>query len=392
MKWGTFATGIIVMGFLGVGGALALVEAAKKHFYRPGPLASTEFFEIREGADAGKVGQDLAAQGIIEPFLMLPAELLFKEGAKRSGKAQSIRYGTFEIPTAASMAQILDVITSAKTSRPRFRVQLTASSVGGKISLGERQAGQSNFVEILTVMAGETLPNDLLTIVDRESSVGFWVSVPEGLTSWQIVKSLEFANFLAGDSGEVPTEGSLAPQTYGVVNGRNRQSLLAEMQAAQVEILASEWREKSDNLPLESSADALILASIIEKETGVAAERGLVASVFVNRLREDMPLQTDPSVIYGITEGREPLGRGLRQSELKRDTPFNTYLHRGLPPSPIANPGQLSIRAALNPDDSDYLFFVADGKGGHAFAATYAEHRKNVRAWRKIESSFASNN
>lgn len=392
MKWGKFAIGIIVMGFLGVGSALALVEAGKQHFNHPGPLASTEFFEIREGADAGKVGKDLAAKGIIAPFLMLPAELLFKEGAKRSGRAQSIRHGTFEIPTAASMAQILDVITSGETSRPRFRVQLTASATGGKISLGERQAGQTNFVEILTVMADETLPNDLLTIADRESSIGFWVSIPEGLTSWQVVKSLELANFLAGDSGEVPAEGSLAPDTYNVVHGRSRQSLLAEMQAAQAEILAGEWQQKSDNLPLESAADALILASIVEKETSVAAERGLVASVFVNRLQEGMLLQTDPSVIYGITEGREPLGRGLRQSELKRDTPFNTYLHRGLPPSPIANPGRLSIRAALNPDNSDYLFFVADGKGGHAFAVTYAEHRKNVRAWRQVESGSAGNN
>ena len=144
-------------------------------------------------------------------------------------------------------------------------------------------------------------------------------------------------------------------------------------------------------MPLETPQEALTLASIVEKETGVAEERPLVASVFINRLRKGMRLQTDPAVIYGVTNGQGVLGRGLRQSELRKETPYNTYVIEGLPPTPIANPGLDSIRAVLNPAESDYIFFVADGSGGHAFAATLAEHNKNVAAWRAIEAQQGGN-
>ena len=139
-------------------------------------------------------------------------------------------------------------------------------------------------------------------------------------------------------------------------------------------------------MPIESAEDLLILASIIEKETGVAEERRQVASVFVNRLNQGMRLQTDPTVIYGITQGEGVLGRGLRRSELRRETPWNTYVISGLPPTPIANPGRASLMAAAQPDESDYIFFVADGTGGHAFAVTLAEHNENVARWRQIEA------
>jgi UPF0755 protein len=154
--------------------------------------------------------------------------------------------------------------------------------------------------------------------------------------------------------------------------------------------LAEAWANRQDGLPLNSPAEALILASIIEKETSVADERRLVSGVFINRLNRGMRLQTDPTVIYGVTEGRGILGRGLRRSELDRETPWNTYVITGLPPTPIANPGRAAIEAAVNPENTDYIFFVADGTGGHAFAATLDEHNRNVAEWRRIEAQRAN--
>jgi UPF0755 protein len=162
------------------------------------------------------------------------------------------------------------------------------------------------------------------------------------------------------------------------------------MRERQDAIIAELWATRDQGLPYNTPEEALVMASIVEKETGVSEERPLVASVFVNRLNQGMRLQTDPTVIYGITEGKGPLGRGLRQSELRGETPYNTYVIDGLPPTPIANPGRLSIDAALHPQASDYLFFVADGTGGHAFAATLQEHNANVERWRKIEAERGS--
>jgi UPF0755 protein len=146
------------------------------------------------------------------------------------------------------------------------------------------------------------------------------------------------------------------------------------------------WATRAEGLPYDTPEEALIMASIVEKETGIADERKQVASVFVNRMRQGMRLQTDPTVIYGVTRGEGVLGRGLRQSELRRETPWNTYVIDGLPPTPIANPGRLSIEAALNPDTTEYFYFVADGTGGHAFGRTLEEHNTNVARWREIEA------
>jgi len=162
------------------------------------------------------------------------------------------------------------------------------------------------------------------------------------------------------------------------------------MEARQVRVLADLWAARAEGLPYASPEEALIMASIVEKETGIAEERRLVASVFLNRLAQGMRLQTDPTVIYGLTKGEGVLGRGLRQSELRRETPYNTYVIDGLPPTPIANPGRLSIEAALNPESSDYVFFVADGTGGHVFAVTLADHNANVAKWRAIEAQRAA--
>jgi UPF0755 protein len=196
---------------------------------------------------------------------------------------------------------------------------------------------------------------------------------------------------LTGDVEELPAEGSLAPDTYEVSRGAERGEVLSRMAEAQTRILADAWEARDPTVPLESPEEALVLASIVEKETGVAAERRQVASVFTNRLRQGMKLQTDPTVIYGITRGQSNgLGRGLRQSELRGRTKYNTYVIEGLPPGPIANPGKAAIEAALNPDTTPYIFFVADGTGGHAFAETLAEHNANVAEWRKIEAERAN--
>jgi len=221
--------------------------------------------------------------------------------------------------------------------------------------------------------------------VRENADTRYRVALAEGVTSWQVAEALRLADFLTGEVAEVPAEGALAPESYEVVSASERGALLDRMEALQTERLAEVWANRDEDLPIGTPEEALILASIIEKETGVAEERGTVASVFVNRLREGMRLQTDPTVIYGVTEGRGVLGRGLRQSELRRETPWNTYVITGLPPTPIANPGLASLRAAVNPDETDLLFFVADGTGGHAFARTLAEHNENVARWRAIE-------
>jgi UPF0755 protein len=214
--------------------------------------------------------------------------------------------------------------------------------------------------------------------------------VVEGTTVWQVVTSLNALDILEGEVTEFPPEGTLAPDSYGVLPGTEVADLIARMSTEQAQFLAEAWAQRADELPLATPEEALVLASIIEKETAVADERRQVSSVFVNRLRQGMRLQTDPTVIYGVTEGQGVLDRGLRQSELTRETPWNTYVIDGLPPTPIANPGRAAIEAALNPDETDYLFFVADGTGGHAFATNLDDHNRNVAAWRAIEAEQAA--
>ena len=390
MKWGTAALCAAGLAAVAAGAAYTVIESAKQQFFVPGPLQDTVYFEIPRGAGTSSVADTLIRQGIVSDSGIVPAKLIFREGARHTERHNSIRFGTFEIPAGASMDDILEIITNPSGASDRFRVQLRAGSGGGTVWFGERKAGDETFTKTAAYSAGDEVPQIFRELNGSGRSVSYRVAVPEGLTSWQVVQSLNTAGFLSGETGAVPPEGSLAPDTYSVQRGADRNDLLARMRDAQESILADEWRQKADDLPIDSPEEALILASIIEKETGLAEERGLVAAVFVNRLRLGMPLQTDPSVFYGVTGGEAPLGRGLRQSELKKDTPYNTYLHNGLPPTPIANPGRQSIRAALNPDASDYLFFVADGSGGHAFAVTYNEHRKNVRKWRKIEASLSA--
>lgn len=208
------------------------------------------------------------------------------------------------------------------------------------------------------------------------------LTVPEGLTSFEISSLLDGTETLAGEA-PVATEGTLLPETYHFRRGAGREEMVERMREAMRTTLGKLWPGRAEGLPFETPEEALVLASIVEKETGVAAERPLVAAVFINRLKLGMRLQSDPTVIYALTEGREPLGRELSRTDLEIDSPFNTYRHTGLPPTPIANPGRASIAAVLSPAETDDLYFVADGSGGHAFATTLDEHNRNVRRWRE---------
>ena len=225
---------------------------------------------------------------------------------------------------------------------------------------------------------------DIARILVEGKSIQHKLTAAEGLTSDMIHKLVAADPVLVKDAGPVPAEGTLLPETYLFTRGTSRAEMIARMEDAEKKFLDAQWAKRAADLPLATPEQALILASIVEKETALPAERRHIAAVFVNRLKAGMRLQSDPTIIYGITKGY-PLGRGIRESELTADTPYNTYAITGLPPTPICNPGKDSIAAVLNPAASADLYFVANGKGGHVFAATMAQHERNVVAWRAVE-------
>lgn len=370
---------VVLVGFAG------LVGWGQSEFRGEGPLDQAIFFEVPRGATMRQVSSALEEEGA------LSSPLVFRLGADYTGYASELRFGNYEIPARASMEDILEIVTSGVASTFRYTATFVLRNTGtGEIRLRERVPGTGEIVDLATFSYDAEVPEIYRDLTNGETSVVYRVSVPEGLTSWQIVEGLNQAEFLSGEVASIPAEGMLAPNTYEVQRGASRTELLARMLAAQSEILANAWENRVEGLPLNSPEEALILASIIEKETSVPDERRQVASVFVNRLNRGMRLQTDPTVIYGVTEGRGILDRGIRQSELRDENPWNTYLIDGLPITPIANPGRAAIEAALDPDGSPYIFFVADGTGGHAFAETLDEHNRNVAAWRRIEAERAN--
>lgn len=225
------------------------------------------------------------------------------------------------------------------------------------------------------------------------------VTIREGLTSYQVIEWINKAKKLEGVLSDIPAEGTLLPETYNYAAGDTRAALVARMQKDMTATIEELWPKRAADLPLKTPQEAIILASIVEKETGVADERKRVAGVFINRLKLGMKLQTDPTVIYALTKGKPeddgqgPLGRRLLRKDLETtDSPYNTYMYAGLPPGPIANPGRLSIEAVLNPEPHEFLFFVADGKGGHVFSKGAKEHERNVVEWRKIRAQSAKKN
>jgi UPF0755 protein len=225
---------------------------------------------------------------------------------------------------------------------------------------------------------------DVSDILISGKSILHKLTAAEGLTSRMVYDIVKADPVLTGDAGAVPDEGTLLPETYLFTRGTTRAEMIARMKKAQDKVLEQLWEARTVDLPVKTMSDAIVLASIVEKETAIPEERRHVAAVFANRLRLGMKLQSDPTIIYDITKGY-PLGRGIRQSELERASPHNTYVIAGLPPTPICNPGRDSIAAVLNPANSDDLYFVADGTGGHAFSANVDQQNQNVSEWRRIE-------
>ncbi len=211
------------------------------------------------------------------------------------------------------------------------------------------------------------------------------ITLPEGLTAKQMLEIIKEEEALSGKVTIIPQEGEMLPETYSFVLGETKDSVIMQAMEAMQKVKKQAWENRDEGLPLKNVDEMMILASIIEKETAIPAERRLVASVFVNRLRKGMRLQTDPTVIYALTKGKKELERKLTRKDLEIDSPYNTYKYYGLPPKPICNPGKASIEAAVHPEMSDYLYFVANGSGGHSFALSLKEHNNNVKNWKKVQ-------
>jgi UPF0755 protein len=229
---------------------------------------------------------------------------------------------------------------------------------------------------------------DVIATIVEGKVVQHAVTIPEGLTSEQIVARLTDSDIFAGSVREIPREGTLLPETYKFPRGTTRDQVIQRMQQTQKRVLAEIWERRNPDVPIKSPEALITLASIIEKETGKADERSRVAAVYVNRLRQKMKLQSDPTIIYGLVGGKGTLGRPIRRSEITQPSPYNTYVIEGLPPGPIANPGRASLEAAANPARTRDLFFVADGTGGHTFTETYDQHQKNVAKLRALEKQI----
>ncbi|MHA6288367.1 endolytic transglycosylase MltG [Maricaulis sp. CAU 1757] len=315
---------VLVMALLAGAATYGGYRWMQHEFTEPGPVAEDRVILLPRGAGLIQIAAQLEREGLIEDRRIFRVAVTLDKGDR------DLRAGEYLIPAGASMAEIYDKLRSGDVIRHP-------------------------------------------------------VTFAEGLTSAMIVATLEGVDVLEGEITEIPPEGSLLPETYLVDRGTERSEVIARMMAAQQALIEELWPNRAEDLPFDTPEEAIILASIVEKETGVASERPLVASVFVNRLRRGMRLESDPTIIYGISQGM-PLGRGIRRSELDNiDNLYNTYHHAGLTPTAIANPGRESIAAVLNPAESDALFFVADGTGGHAFASNYRDHQRNVAQWRRIE-------
>jgi UPF0755 protein len=378
--WRSIASNALTLFIVILIAMAALVAWGRNEFFQPGPLAGPICLEVERGASLSAVSRNLEERGAITDAR------IFRIGAEYADRADDLKFGSYMVPAAASMSEVLEAITASGRSTCGRDLNLRIGVSKSDVILSELDLSTNSYREVTRFDAGaDPLPPEYLDVADDPALV-LRITVAEGATSWQIAEALKAADFMAGALDTVPPEGTLAPGGYEVERGQERATLIAEMTEKQAAILSEAWAARADGLPYDTPEEALIMASIIEKETGVAEERGQVASVFVNRMQQGMRLQTDPTVIYGITGGEGALGRGLRQSELRRETPYNTYVIEGLPPTPIANPGIEAIKAALNPDTTDYLFFVADGTGGHAFAETLDEHNENVARWRAIEA------
>lgn len=320
---------ILVLAVMGAGYGVWHVSS---RFEAPGPPAAFGTNEtvvaLPRGTGLNRIAETLQAQGVID------SSLIFRAGVMYYGKASQLKAGEYAIPSGATPHQIMDILIEGK-------------------------------------------------------AIVYKLTLPEGLTTAMALDLVAKHPSLEGAITRAPAEGALLPETYIFNRGMPRDELITRMERDHQAVIDELWERRAPDLPIATKEEAITLASIVEKETGVASERPLVAGVFINRLRKGMKLQSDPTIIYGLTKG-VPLGRGIRRSEIDQATPYNTYVINGLPPTPIANPGRESIAAVLNPASTDALFFVADGTGGHVFAATLSEHERNVANWRQVERQRAA--
>jgi UPF0755 protein len=325
---------IFLLLLVGLPGIVALAGGGaflygKWRYHAAGPAEAPTVVWLAPGLGLSAITQKLEEAHVVDE------PLIFRTAVRLGRGAGALKAGEYEIPAHASMADVVRILRAGK-------------------------------------------------------SIVHQITIPEGLTSAEAMAIVEADPVLMGPMPSLPAEGALLPETYNFTKGTTRAQLVQRMEKSATALMNQLWPKRAQNLPYKTPQEALILASIVEKETGLAAERPKVASVFVNRLRKSMRLQSDPTIIYGITGGKGPLGRPIRQSELDRVTPYNTYQVDGLPPTPICNPGKASIEAVLNPPATDDLYFVADGTGGHAFSNSLEGHARNVAHWRQVEKKAAA--
>ncbi len=315
-----------VLSFLGIAavGLVILVSLAVQRIDAPGPLPADKVVIITPGTDVGDIVGQLEQEGVIDSATLMTGTLYAE------GERSKIKAGEYMFKQNASLRDVIDTLVSGR--------------------------------QILHA-----------------------ITIPEGLTSEQICDRLKADDILTGDIRSVPKEGTLMPDTFKFARGTTREQLLRTMALEQKKIAAEVWAHRAPDTTIRSPYDMLTLASIVEKETGKADERPRVAGVFVNRLARGIPLQSDPTIVYGLVGGKATLGRGILKSEIEQKTPYNTYAISGLPPGPICNPGRAAMEAVVNPSRTKDIYFVADGTGGHAFAETLDQHRQNVQRWRQLE-------
>lgn len=362
---------------------LGLIRWGQEAYRGPGPLEEARIIEIPRGANLARATDRLMDAGAIAHATV------FRIGARYAGKDDQLKQGCFTVPERATMQEILDLITSSGGAQTCYQVALRINNRGIEGQILDARAEDQAQREWLPL---EEVATRFAEQAEAGGDAGFRLTVAEGLTVREVLAGLNAVPYLDGSLEDVPSEGMLAPDSYEFSRGGSRAALVARMFEEQQERLAQAWESRDPELPLASPEELLTLASIVEKETAVPSEREEVASVFVSRLERGMRLQTDPTIIYGVTRGVEPFDREIRRSDIDGvterrehgDIAYNTYQIDGLPAGPIANPGRASLMAAANPADTPYLYFVADGSGGHAFAETLEEHNRNVAAYRRL--------
>jgi UPF0755 protein len=331
-----FINALLTIGalfLLGLGGAAAYLQASLDS---PGPLSQSKLVVIPRGEETQSIADRLERDGIVKNRNSFVASYYWSQfTAKYSGgKPVVLKAGDYEVKPGATLRNVIDTLSEGRTAT----VKLT---------------------------------------------------VPEGLTSHQIVERLKADQLLVGEIAAVPPEGTLLPETYVVPRGSSRQAVLDMLAAEQKKLLDRVWAERQDGLPVKTPEEAVTLASVVERETGRNDERDRVAAVFVNRLRANMQLQSDPTILYGLFGGKVSWGKPILRSEIRSNTTHNTYVIKGLPPTPICNPGRAAIEAVLRPAQTKEIYFVANGKGGHVFAETLRDHNANVVKYREFEQAQA---